>query len=217
MTIKIPSLKELTIKDIDEVTSLLLDAFHDYPKLDLAFPEKETKLAALEATIRFYAAYDMKFGKGYSLDSMVNEVVLLVESDQINYSLFRHIRAGSYTKKYRAAMKHLKKEDRRKRIQLFAELEAMERTLDFPRPHLYIDFLGVRTNMQGQGRGRKLMDHICGYADERRLPLMLFTNTDKDISFYKTLGFEITGETHSEIFGYTNWYMVRQNKILGSR
>jgi ribosomal protein S18 acetylase RimI-like enzyme len=213
MTVKIRTLEELTVRDIDRVTDLFMDAFHDYPKLKLAFPQMENRLTALEATLRFYIAYDMKFGKCYSLDKMVNEAILIVESDQIKYNFFRYLIAGSYSRKYINAMKRLGKEGRQNRIKLFEELDAMERKLDIPRPHLYLDFLGVRTTLQGLGRGRRLMGHICNYADERKLPLMLFTNTEKDVEFYKSFGFDIIGETHSQRFGFTNWYMVR-NAIL---
>lgn len=211
MTINIATLAELTGKDIDRITDLFLDAFHKYPKLEFAFPEEEKKLAALEATIRFYAAYDLRFGKGYALDQAVNEAVLIVESEEMHYSFFRHLRAGSYSRKYRKAMKRLTQEDRQKRIKLFEELDAMEKILDIPHPHLYVDFLGVRTELQGQGRGRRLMNRICSYADERKLPLMLFTNTEEDVSFYSSLGFEMIGETHSDKFEFTNCYMVRRS------
>ena len=210
MTIRMPALKELTVKEIDPVTELFLDAFQKYPKLDLAFPGQEKKMAALEATVRSYAAYDMRFGKGYSLDQNINEAVLLVESDQMNYSFFRHLYAGSYSLKYAKAMHRLGRADRQRRKDLFKELDAMERKLDIPRPHLYVDFLGVRTALQGQGRGRRLMGHICDYADDRKLPLMLFTNTEEDLRFYESLGFVKIGETHSPGFGFTNWYMVRK-------
>lgn len=210
MAINIATLTELTGKDIDRITDLFLDAFHEYPKLKFAFSEKEKRLAALEATIRFYAAYDLRFGKGYALDQAVNEAVLIVESEEMHYSFFRHIRAGSYSRKYWKAMERLTQEDRQKRIQLFEELDAMEKTLNIPHPHLYVDFLGVRTELQGQGRGRRIMSQICGYADERKLPLMLFTNTEEDVSFYSSLDFEMIGETHSDKFKFTNCYMVRK-------
>ncbi|HML37117.1 MAG TPA: GNAT family N-acetyltransferase [Bacillota bacterium] len=210
MAINITELTELTGKDIDRITDLFLDAFHDYPKLESAFPEGKKRKAALEATIRFYAAYDLRFGKGYALDPAINEAVLIVESEEMHYSFFRHLRAGSYSGKYGKAMKQLTQEDRQKRLQLFEELDAMEKTLDIPHPHLYIDFVGVRTELQGQGRGRRLMNRICGYADERELPLMLFTNTEEDIRFYSSLGFEMIGETHSDKFKFTNCYMVRK-------
>ena len=155
MAIRIPLLKELTGKEIDRVTDLFMDAFQEYPKLKFAFPEKEKKLAALEATIRFYASYDIKFGKGYSLDSSINEAVLIVESDQIKYTAFRHLRAGSYSLKYRKAMNRLKKEDRQKRIRLFEELDAMEQKLNIPRPHLYVDFFGSTNRHAGAGKRAK--------------------------------------------------------------
>lgn len=43
MAINIPGLVELTVKDIDGVTELFMDAFQEYPKLDAAFPEKEKR------------------------------------------------------------------------------------------------------------------------------------------------------------------------------
>lgn len=213
MAINIPGLVELTVKDIDGVTELFMDAFQEYPKLDAAFPEKEKKMAALEATIRYYGAYDLKFGKGYSLDKQLNDAVLIVESDQMNYSFFRHLRAGSYSKKYKQVMKTLDKDDQRKRVEMFKELDTMERALEFPMPHLFLDFLGVRTVLQGQGKGRRLMDHVCDYANKVELPIILFTNTEADIKFYKSLGFEIPWETHSDKFKFTNWYMVRYPEL----
>ena len=40
--------------------------------------------------------------------------------------------------------------------------------------------------------------------------MLFYEYRKKDIEFYKTLDFEIIGETHSEKFGFTNWYMVRK-------
>lgn len=206
--LEIPGLYRIRKSDREKMFRTFLSAFRSYPKLMQAFPEERERIPALEATIRFYGAYDFRYGAGFSLDENVREAVLMVHSDEMRYTSLRHLTAGSYGKAYRRAMDLLSEEDRRKWRLLFDELDRLERSVDIPRPHIYLDFLGTRKEYQHQGRGRKLMEKICTYADSVRLPIMLFTNTSADIHFYKSLGFHIIGQTSSETFGFTNTYMV---------
>ena len=105
-------------------------------------------------------------------------------------------------------MNKLTRAERQVRIDLFNELERLEKDINLPEPHIYVDFLGVSKDYQHQGRGKKLMACICRYADSLKLPLMLFTNTADDVKFYQNLGFNITGETSSEKFGFVNTYLT---------
>lgn len=207
MSFQIDELYE--VKSIDQLTDLFLDAFQEYPKLRFAFQNSETRKTALEATFRFYGAYDLKYGKAYSLDSKVNEAAVLIESSQVRYTFLRHLLAGSYSKAYRKTMKKFRPDEKQTLTQMFSELDQLERQLTFPKKHIYLDFIGVKTELQGKGHGKKLMEHICHYSDQCSLPLMLFTNTQQDIEFYHKIGFEVVGTTHSDKFGFTNTYMVR--------
>lgn len=204
----ISGLHKISKSEREKLYTALTDAFREYPKMRAAFSDEKSQMAALEATIRYYAAYDTHYGSAFSLDENINEAVLLVHSDDMYYTLPRHILAGSYSKQYRAAMNRLSKSDRKRRIQLFDELDRLETTVDIPRPHIYLDFLGVKSDYQHQGRGRKLMTAVCRYADSVQLPIMLFTNTDEDVAFYRSLGFNIIGITSSEEFGFTNTYLL---------
>lgn len=105
-------------------------------------------------------------------------------------------------------MNLLSKKDRATRVALFEELDKLETTIDIPTPHIYLDFLGTKPEFQGQGRGRRLMKQVCSYADNVKLPIMLFTNTSADVRFYQSLGFKVIGETSSEKFGFTNTYLL---------
>lgn len=206
--LKIPGLYRIRKSDRDNMYRTFLSAFRSYPKLMQAFPGERERIPALEATIRFYGAYDFRYGAGFSLDANIREAVLMVHSDDMRYSFLRHLAAGSYDKIYRRVMGLLSEEDRRTWRLLFDELDRLERGLDIPRPHLYLDFLGARQAYQHQGRGRKLMERVCRYADRVRLPMMLFTNTAEDVKFYESLGFHVIGQTTSEVFGFTNTYML---------
>lgn len=177
-----------------------------------AFPDDDDRIPAIEATIRYYGAYDLRYGSGFSLDNQVNEACIIVHSDDMKYTFMRHLLSGSYSRKYRAAMRKLSRPNQVKRLRLFDELDRLEATVDIPRPHIYLDFLGVDEAHQHQGRGRKLMNAVCDYADKVKLPIMLFTNTEEDIKFYNSLGFRIIGVTSSEEFGFTNTYLLYDPK-----
>ncbi len=187
-----------------------LDAFSEYPKLMKTFADRRTRLIALEATLRYYTAFDMAYGSGFSLDKNIHEAVMLVHSDRMKYTPLKHFLAGSYSKGYRAVISRLTDEEKQLRAALFDELDRLEESIGdiIPTPHIYADFLGVAGAYQHQGRGRRLMSQVCRYADSVRLPIMLFTNTEDDIRFYQSLGFHIIGETSSSRFGFTNTYML---------
>ena len=215
--ITIPQLYKLKNSDKEKLVLTYLSAFESYPKLMQAFSDKKTRLLALEATLRYYTAFDLRYGSGFSLDENVREAVLIIHSDRMKYTFLKHLAAGSYGKEYRAVISKLSKEEKQTRAALFEELDRLEATVDIPRPHIYADFLGVASEYQHQGRGRKLMSQVCRYADQIGLTIMLFTNTADDIKFYQSLGFRIIGETSSERFGFVNTYMLYESSVREDR
>ena len=206
----IQGLYEIRKNESEKLFTMWLDAFHDYPKLAEAFPQMDKKLAAMEATIRFYGMYDLKYGHAYSTDENIDDGIVIVDSEDMQYTTSRYIEAGCYSDGYNAAMNMLTEEEKNRRIAVFDELDELEKTMDIPYPHIYIDFLGVRRSCQGQGRGRKLIHKITEYADGRNRPLMLFTNTPEDVAFYQKEGFKVIGIAKSDKYGFENTYMVRK-------
>lgn len=207
---QIDGLYKLKKEDQEKLIQTYMDAFKYYPKLMAAFPEEKVKAAALEATLRYYVAYDMEYGAAFALDEEVNEGVCLAYSQEMHYTEERHRKAGSYSPEYYAAMNRMTGEEQERRIALFEELERLEEGIVLPETHLYVDFLGVRERCQKQGRGRKLMTRVCEFAAEQKLPLMLFTNTEDDVNFYKSLGFQVADVVRSAEFGFVNTYLVKE-------
>lgn len=207
---KIEGLYKVSKAEEPKVTELYMRAFAQYPKMMHIFPDMETRGPALEATFQYYVPYDGAYGAIFSLDEEINEAVCIVHSSEMGYTEERHVAAGSYGPKYSAAMAKLTPQQRQLRIDLFDRLDELEKGLNLPEPHLYVDFLGVEPKMQNQGRGKKLMDAVSRYAEEQNLPLMLFTNTQADINFYKSCGFKVVGTTESEEFGFVNTYLVKE-------
>ena len=77
----IQGLYEIRKNESEKLFTMWLDAFHDYPKLAEAFPQMDKKLAAMEATIRFYGMYDLEYGHAYATDENIDDGIVIVDSE----------------------------------------------------------------------------------------------------------------------------------------
>ena len=122
----IQGLYEIRKNESEKLFTMWLDAFHDYPKLAEAFPQMDKKLAAMEATIRFYGMYDLKYGHAYSTDENIDDGIVIVDSEDMQYTASRYIEAGCYSEGYKAAMNRLTEKEKSRRIAVFNELEELD-------------------------------------------------------------------------------------------
>lgn len=205
--INIPGLHRIEESEYEAMLEMLLEAFSEYPKLKIAFPDREKRLTAIEMTLRFYGAYDLAYGAAYSLDESLNEAVVVLSSDYVGFPDELVEAADCYGPAFQKAASKLAPEGVDMWERFFEELDAKEAELQLPKPYLYLDFVAVRKAHHGKGRGSEIIQKICRYADEQRLPIMLFTNGERDIEFYLKNGFKIIGVTRSEEFGFENTYV----------
>ncbi|WP_312654067.1 GNAT family N-acetyltransferase [Aminipila sp.] len=197
------------IRDKEKVIATLTSAFIDYPKLTKGFPERGRRAIAVEATLRFYVAYCMRYGRAYALNEKCQGAVVIIPSSRRKGSKLKYMIAGSYSKRYKNALLRLTEEEQRIRIELFNEMDQMETEIKFPSKYIYVNFLGVKPEYQGLGNGRAMMEKIIDYSKGMNLPVMLFTNEPKDVEFYQSMGFKIMGITSSRKFEFINIYLVR--------
>ena len=159
--------------------------------------------------LRYYGAFDFKYGSAYSLDETISEVLMIMYSEEVDYSDERLAAAGCDSEEFRCAASRLSEENIKRWWDFFEELDRTEAELEtIPERYLYADFLCVSEEVQGQGRGSKIIQAACRFADEIGLPLMLFTNGAEAIRFYQKNGFRIIGVTRSEEFGLENTYVM---------
>ena len=207
--IESPTLHRIEPREHEAVCQMMLRSYHDYPKLMKLFPDETDRMAGIEAVVRYYSAYDFHYGAGFSLDEGLHECVAMLHSSEFDFeNAERILAANCENDAWRAAMDRLTPEQRALWQECFEELDRLEAELSFPEEYLYLDFLAVDPAWQHQGRGRRLMGEVIKWAKEHDLPIMLFTNTEYDIRFYRSLGFEVTGVTRSERYGFENTYVV---------
>ncbi len=194
---------------------MMIRSFRNYPKLIGTFPDWDDRQAAIEMVLRYYGDFDFAYGSAYSLDEDINEVLMIMFSEEVDYSDERVAAAGCDSEAFRRAASKLSDENQQRWWDFFDELDRTEAELEtIPERYLYADFLCVSDEVQGQGRGSKIIQAACRYADEIGLPLMLFTNGADDIRFYQKNGFRIIGVTTSEAFGLENTYVMYESDVM---
>ena len=75
-------------------------------------------------------------------------------------------------------------------------------------PHHYLFVVGVDPAVQGKGVGRELLAPMLAICDRDNLPAYLETATERNLGYYQSLGFAVTGE-HTIAAGPTMWFMLR--------
>jgi len=74
--------------------------------------------------------------------------------------------------------------------------------------HFLVWMLGIRPAYQRRGLGSRLMGEVLATADEARVPAYLYTSNSDNLPYYRSHGYEITGESTLP-GGGPNWFMER--------
>ncbi|CAB4688156.1 MAG: GNAT family N-acetyltransferase [Actinobacteria bacterium] len=83
------------------------------------------------------------------------------------------------------------------------------RTDAVPMPHWYLAGIGVEPGERGRGIGSALMQPGIDAAQMGGLPCALLTNNERNLSFYRTHGFEVVKQTRATRTGPKAWVLVR--------
>jgi ribosomal protein S18 acetylase RimI-like enzyme len=77
-------------------------------------------------------------------------------------------------------------------------------------PHWYLAGIGVDPGAQRQGIGGALLEPGVTGAARQRLPAVLLTNNEANLSFYGGHGFEVVREGETPVGGPRAWAMVKR-------
>jgi ribosomal protein S18 acetylase RimI-like enzyme len=76
-------------------------------------------------------------------------------------------------------------------------------------PHWYIDVIGVEPSQQRRGAGRLLMSKVIELSTSSGAPIWLETQTEANVPYYQSLGFDVTVRRHPAKDGPPTWGMLR--------
>jgi len=79
--------------------------------------------------------------------------------------------------------------------------------------HWYLAALGTHPDWQGNGIGTALMQPVLARTDAEGLPAYLESSKERNIAYYRRLGFEVTGEIRVPNGGPSLWSMWREPQL----
>ena len=79
-----------------------------------------------------------------------------------------------------------------------------------PGPHWYLAGIGVEPPLQRQGIGSALMQPGLEGAEHDGLPVVLLTNSEVNLPFYRHHGFEVVFESDGPGGAPHAWAMIRR-------
>lgn len=179
--------------DVPAVVAVLGEAFRDYPVMRYVLgdvPDYEDRLRTL---LTFFVMARVHR----------NETVLGVTDGDVLAGAALVSRPGSVATEPRA-LSDLREEtwwqlgaDSRTRYETFG---AAAGRFGVDADHLHLNMIGVRPSRQGQGLGRRLLEHVHGLSatDPMSTGVSLTTEVEENVPLYRRYGYEILGSSPVE-------------------
>ena len=137
---------------------------------------------------------------------------MMIHSSHSNATLWEQVSAGLLLIPFRVG------------ITVFQQLIAVGEWIDKEeasvigdRTHYKLSTMVVRPDVQGKGVGTRCLNTAIERADCDSIPILLSTQLEKNVVFYKRLGFEVQrdscfGEGNEPPISFRSWVMVRETK-----
>jgi len=193
-------------RDITQAGKVLANAFQHDPVWKKIFEGESDREKRFRAFFESPVRYCMKYGGAYATSENLEGVIAWLPGKDADMTLWRMIRSGAIGAGRRIGLSVMKKmmgpvfkpmvEDRHKHMA--------------GSPYLYILVVGVATESQGKGFGRKLIDAAIEKSQSEGLKLYLETETEENFKMYEHFGFKLLKKISLPIIDLPMWEMVKE-------
>ena len=195
---------------VDEAAGLLARSFHNNPNFVDLFPDERTRpralprmfAAGLRDALGFGHAYAAMRGEEGATRDKLAGVAVWLPPGAFPLSIVRQLRAlpgmaGVLAAAPRSARRLLK-------------YTAGIARLHPAQPYWYLEVVGVDPTARGLGIGTQLLEPVLALADEAGQRCYLETMTERNVGWYRGLGFEVKEAGVRFVpGGPQNWTMMR--------
>ncbi len=196
-----------SMDNMDQYIATIVDAFEGYPLLEYTFnhhydPELHSRMIKLDMQIRFHILMGITGSEEF-------ESVLLAEPPSVRKpGMFQYVRQAGVKNAdiffYPATL----------RQDSFENYAATKRQDYMDEKTWYIYIFGTKKEYQRKGYGKKLINLMCSYADERNCRLCLETNIEENVVMYEQFGFRMVDSSiyHKKVMHYVFLYEARHSR-----
>jgi GNAT superfamily N-acetyltransferase len=193
--------------DIMRAGKVLADAFQRDPLWNKICEGESDIEKRFHAVFEVPVRYCLKYGEVYAPSEDLEGVIGWVPGKYADMNAWRMICSGALGATRRIGLKVARKMGTLKPI-IEDRHEHMAGCT-----YLYPLVVGVATELQGKGFGRKLIDAAIEKSEREGLPLYLETATEENMKMYEHFGFRLLKRITLPIVDLPMWEMMRKPKV----
>ena len=195
-------------RDIMRVGEILVDAFQNDPVWNKIYEGESDFEKKYRAFFEVPVRYCLKYGEVYAPSEDLEGIVAWVPGKYADMTMWRILLSGAMGAAIRMGSNASKKmgpafkpviEDRNKYMA--------------GQNFLYLLIVGVATELQGKGFGKRLIGVAIEKSEREGIPLYLETETEENVNMYKHFGFQLLKKSTLPIVNLPLWEMVREPKV----
>ncbi len=198
----------ITAANLEGASLALASAFHDDPLLRYLIRDEATRRRTLPHVMRANLRLTLPEGYTHALTDESGDVIGAIGVEPPGgypYSMARELRFTWeqfwYPRPWDPPLLQFLKGIRYQKV--WNRLHIKE-------PHWYLYIIGVRADKQGQGYGAMLLKQVLEWAKGDTLPVYLETQTEKNLPFYGSFGFEILERVDLPGGGPPTWGLIKK-------
>ncbi len=197
-------------RDLPKTGAVLADAFRADPLwlklLEGVSRKKSDRIvsALYESSIR----YCLRYGECYAISEDLEGIIAWVPGDVATMTVGRQLRSGAFSK----GMKAMALLGGRSRLaaRALAPVPPARQTNMKGRPFIYLQVLGIATDLQGRGLGGRLLGALVDHSDQTGIPLYTETTLGEAVGFYERRGFTVINQISLPAVDVPLWEFLRE-------
>ena len=204
MTADSDGLVRLERSQLKPAAEVLARAFYDDPLFAYYFSDASQRKNMSPRLFQFWLRYAVAYGEIYAISPDLEGVAVWLPSEKANQTLWRRIICGSFFLYFKLSRELMAK--RRPVI----EFVSLIHKLRAPFRHWYLEFIGVKPELQGKGYAGTLLRAMFARLDKEHLPCYLETQNPDNVPIYQHYGFEVVEEAVIPGTGLRHFAMLRE-------
>ena len=204
MTADLDGLVRLERSQLKPAAEVLARAFYDDPLFTYYFPDASQRKNMSPRLFEFWLRYAVAYGEIYATSPDLEGIAVWLPSEKANQTLWGKIISGSFFLYVKLGREIMAK--RRPVI----EFVSLIHRLRAPFRHWYLEFIGVKPELQGKGYAGTLLRAMFARLDKERLPCYLETQNPDNVPIYQHYGFRVVEEVDIPGTGLRHFAMLRE-------
>ena len=199
---EIDSLYRLTKDDVDKGSTVLRNAFIDYPTFRYLFPDINDRKKKLRQVMSFFLKCGLLHGEVIAPSKNIEAVSIWYKSMNLTFGLNSLLKAGLINTIYNLNIKSFI------RFKKLGNAKRMNRDLLLHKECYILDMIGTDPSFEKKGYARLLIDSMLENIDKERMNCFMETSNIKNIKYYNKYGFIVLSTYNHD--GLESYCMIRE-------